>query len=66
MTPNPFFADSLMTRDEVAELLRLRPSTVSEFARRGELPSVKLGRHRRYVREDVIAFVNAQRATPAR
>jgi excisionase family DNA binding protein len=59
---NPFLHD-LLTGSEVAGLLRLRPSTVADLARRGELPSIKLGRHRRYVRDDVAAFVQARRQT---
>jgi excisionase family DNA binding protein len=38
---------------EVAELLQLRRSTVEDYARRGLLPSIKLGRFRRFVRADV-------------
>ena len=40
----------LMTADQVAELLQMRRSTVEDYARRGLLPSIKLGRHRRFVR----------------
>jgi len=57
---NPFYPEILTAR-EVAGLLRLRESTVGDLARRGELPSVKLGRHRRFVRDDVFAYINAQR-----
>jgi len=45
--------DELLTTDEVAELLHIPPLTVSDYARRGVLPSIKLGRHRRFVRSDV-------------
>lgn len=45
--------DELLTSDEVAELLHIPRSTVSDYARRGVLPSIKLGRHRRFVRSDV-------------
>jgi hypothetical protein len=38
-------------------LLRLRPSTVADLERTGDLPSVKLGRARRYVWADVRAYV---------
>ncbi len=31
----------------------MRLSTVEEYARRGLLPSVKLGRHRRFIRSEV-------------
>jgi len=54
-------ASEVMTAEEVGALLRLRPSTVADLARRGELPSVKLGRARRYLRADVLAYLRAQR-----
>lgn len=47
----------LMTADQVAELLQMRRSTVEDYARRGLLPSLKLGRHRRFVRSDVEAAI---------
>lgn len=45
--------DELMTASQVAEALLIRESTVADYARRGLLPSIKLGRHRRFVRADV-------------
>jgi excisionase family DNA binding protein len=33
----------------------MRRSTVEDYGRRGLLPSLKLGRHRRFVRSDVEA-----------
>ncbi len=45
--------DELLTAVEVAELLHIPRSTVSDYALRGVLPSIKLGRHRRFVRSDV-------------
>jgi excisionase family DNA binding protein len=45
--------DELMTSSQVASLLQMRLSTVESYARRGVLPSVKVGRHRRFVRSDV-------------
>ncbi len=45
--------DELLTADDVAELLHIPRSTVSDYARRGVLPSIMLGRHRRFVRSDV-------------
>jgi len=47
----------LMTSGQIAELLQLKRSTVEDYARRGLLPSIKLGRHRRFVRSDVEAAV---------
>jgi excisionase family DNA binding protein len=41
--------DELLTADDVAEILHVPRSTVSDYARRGVLPSIKLGRHVRFV-----------------
>jgi excisionase family DNA binding protein len=43
----------LMTAGEVAALLQMKRTTVEDYARRGLLPSLKLDRHRRFVRSDV-------------
>lgn len=51
----------VMTAQEVGAMLRLRPSTVADLARRGDLACLMLGRHRRYLRSDVLAFMQAQR-----
>jgi len=53
--------DELLTADEVAELLHIPSSTVSDYARRGVLPSIKLGRHRRFVRSDVADAIEGLR-----
>lgn len=45
--------DELMTADQVAALLLLPASTVKDYARRGVLPSIKLGKHRRFVRSAI-------------
>ena len=45
--------DELMTASQVAALLQMRLSTVESYARRGLLPSMKVGRHRRFVRSQV-------------
>jgi excisionase family DNA binding protein len=37
----------------VAELLKLRPSTVLDLSRRGILPAFKIGKHWRYRRADL-------------
>jgi excisionase family DNA binding protein len=47
--------DDILSAEQVAELLQLRQSTVEDYARRGVLPSIKLGRHRRFVRADIEA-----------
>ncbi len=45
--------DEVMTSSQVAALLQMRLSMVESYARRGLLPSVKVGRHRRFVRSQV-------------
>jgi excisionase family DNA binding protein len=42
-----------MTARDVAHLLHAPVSTVEDWARRGILPSVKIGRRRLYVRERI-------------
>ena len=53
--------DELLTADDVAELLHVPRSTVSDYARRGVLPSIKLGRHVRFVRSDVVDAIEQLR-----
>jgi excisionase family DNA binding protein len=43
----------LRTTAEIAELLQMKRSTFEDYARRGLLPSIKLGRHRRFIQSDV-------------
>lgn len=47
----------LMTAEQVAALLLLPVSTVKDYARRGVLPSIKLGKHRRFVQSQMEATV---------
>ena len=47
--------EDILSAGEVAELLQLRRSTVEDYARRGVLPSIKLGRFRRFLRVDIEA-----------
>jgi excisionase family DNA binding protein len=51
----------ILNAAQVAELLQLRRSTVEDYARRGLLPSIKLGRFRRFVRADVEAELESLR-----
>lgn len=61
---DPLRLDDLLTADELASLLNMRKSTVEDYARRGLLPSLKLGRHRRFVRNDVVhALEDLRRGT---
>jgi excisionase family DNA binding protein len=51
----------LLTSTQIAELLQMKRTTVEDYARRGLLPSLKLGRHRRFVRSDVEAALDRLR-----
>ncbi|HXN39676.1 MAG TPA: helix-turn-helix domain-containing protein [Solirubrobacteraceae bacterium] len=42
-----------MTARDVARLLHAPVSTVEDWARRGILPSVKVGRRRLYIRQNI-------------
>jgi excisionase family DNA binding protein len=44
-----------MTARDVARLLHAPVSTVEDWARRGILPSVKIGRRRLYIRQSIEA-----------
>jgi excisionase family DNA binding protein len=49
----PATAADVMTAREAAEYLRLPVRSVPQYAHAGELPSVKIGRHRRFRRSSV-------------
>ncbi len=57
------FDDRLLTADEVAGLLAVPRSSVYEYARRARdpLPAVRIGRHVRFVRGELDAWIVAQR-----
>lgn len=59
-------ANELLTVDEVAEFLRVKPSTVYEWAKQGKIPASKVGRLWRFRREDVEAWVRSGGVQPAR
>jgi excisionase family DNA binding protein len=58
-------AEPLLTAAEVARLLRVPRSSVYEYARRRDepLPSVAIGRHRRYYRGDVEEWLARRRVS---
>ena len=51
----------LLTSRQVAELLQIKRTTIEDYARGRILPSLKLGRHRRFVRSDVEAALTRLR-----
>jgi len=54
---HPATADDILSVNEVAELLKLSPRTVGEYGARGVLPSVKIGRHRRFSRRQLETLI---------
>jgi len=53
-------AADVMTARDVASLLHAPVSTVEDWARRGILPSIKIGRRRLYVRQRIEAVITAE------
>jgi excisionase family DNA binding protein len=51
---------NILTVNEVAELLRIHRSTVSRYAKSGELKSFKLGSRRLFKYEDILLFFENQ------
>jgi excisionase family DNA binding protein len=47
----------LLTPEEVADLLSMKVVTIRQWARQGLLPSYKIGKFRRFDREEVMAAV---------
>lgn len=56
--------DDILTADEVAQLLNVRPSWVKEYARRGIIPKRQLGRYSRFKRGEVLEWFEEQTAGP--
>lgn len=50
----------VLTVQEVATYLRVTPDTVYRLARQEKLPSFKVGRHIRFKREAIEAYMNQQ------
>jgi excisionase family DNA binding protein len=53
----PLAAEDVMTASEVATLMRVPKSTVEDWARRGAIPSRKVGRRRLYIRAKIEALL---------
>ena len=52
--------EELLTSEEVAELLKIQPYTVREWAKAGKLKGRKYGRMWRFNRAAVQAFINGK------
>jgi excisionase family DNA binding protein len=58
--------EDVMTVQDVATLLELKPYTVKEYARRGILPGRKLGRTWRFLRPELEDALQQLPHAPAR
>jgi predicted site-specific integrase-resolvase len=60
-------APKLLTRQEAAEFLSIRPQTLAVWSTTGRyaLPIVKVGRSVRYQLSDLQAFIESRRGTSA-
>ena len=58
----PLTAADVLTAGEVARLLHVPKSTVEDWARRGVIPSRKVGRRRLYLRQRIEALLLNDRA----
>lgn len=59
MNLNQLAAGDLLTREEAAEMLRIKPQTLAKWASHGryQLPYTKIGKAVRYRRSDIVAFI---------
>ncbi len=52
--------EKLMTSEEVADLYSVAPTTIRKWVREGKLEAVRLGKHMRFKRSEVIRFGNTK------
>ena len=53
----PLTRTQIMRAQDVAAMLRVPVSTVHDWARRGQLPSRKRGRHRFFIRAEIERWI---------
>ena len=57
--------EPLLTAEEVGQFLRLKTRTVTEMAKRGEIPAIKIGGYWRFQRSDIERLI-APTSAPAK
>jgi excisionase family DNA binding protein len=51
--------DEILTVEQAAEMLKVRPNYIRELVRQGELPVIRRGRrYARYRKSDLMAFLD--------
>jgi excisionase family DNA binding protein len=58
--------DTLLTVEEIAQLLRVSTKTVYRLLRRGEIPAHRIGHHWRFDRSEVTRWIFNQRVERVR
>jgi excisionase family DNA binding protein len=51
--------ESTMTISDVAKVLQLSNSTIYKYAGDGKIPSVKVGKSRRFLQDDIQSYLHA-------
>ena len=65
-TPFKSSITPLLTPNEVASILRVRPVSVYRWAMQGVLPTIKIGGSLRFVESDLAAFLDDRRKASTR
>ena len=60
--PAGSLAEPLLDANAAAKLLSVRPSWVYDAAREHRIPHLRIGRHIRFLRTDLEAWIDRQRA----
>ena len=58
MTENNTSPTTILTTNEVAEMLRLHPATVCKYAARGAIPCIQIGSMYRFKKEIIEAWLS--------
>jgi excisionase family DNA binding protein len=56
--------EALMDTADVAKYLKMHAKTIVSMVERGELKAYKVGRHWRYRKSDIDAYLEARQSTP--
>lgn len=58
---DPLMRDhEVMTREEVAKMLRVEPTTIAWMTKMRKIPSMRVGKHRKYIRSHVMNWLEQE------